>query len=219
MSLAVEKHTAEPDQLITPYESIRVVDTVDQHTVPYNDTMHTAEVDTGVDHNIDNTERTSNELVRFAFEDIYSLYPERTMRHSYHVGDSIVEDDIVATRLFDESDAEEMWHHTTEYNPAYKWPVESWEVVINHETADVMVRYTEQDGVRVYTEDGTRFASNTKWQRVDAEAADDIVFELGNRVTVARGRQEERPPEERAAADAQARSIIAERYGTVTSFD
>ena len=143
------------------------------------------------------------------------VYLERLQGYTIHVGNRIFEDEGFVTRRYDESGAdvaaEEYYLHFTSYDAGRKsefGPVEQTIVRIVADAGEQELYVDEEGNARVMYREGIE----GEWQSVSYQTAEDWAGELSHRALIAIVRHGERTPQEKEAANAEARELLRRRF-------
>jgi hypothetical protein len=144
------------------------------------------------------------------------VYQERLQGYTIHVGNRIFEDEGFVTRRYAESDgvevaAEEYYLHFTSHDVGRKsefGPLEQTIVRIVTDDGEQELYVDEEGNARVMYREG----ADGEWRLVSSQTAEDWAGELSHRALIAAVRHGARTPEEKEAANAEARELLRKRF-------
>lgn len=160
------------------------------------------------------TEKQIGEKIREEFTALWNIYEGRRNGNSMRYGRTTVEDDVIATRYLDnEADQhaiEEVYWRTTLYGPNQRdGKTEMYFINISSPGEDeYQICVTENQHVKVLN----RHTDSHEWHTASDEAAEKTLEEFFHRTLIAATTHENRTPEEKLAADEDAKRLLLERY-------
>lgn len=162
--------------------------------------------------------KTDGERVKDEFEALWDMYTGRRVGLSISYSNWRAEDDIIATRYYDESAIEETYWRTQFFSDSAKSMREMVTVRIKTDTGEHEIFVDEDSDVSVKK----RLSDSDEWHMVDDDEAEACLFEFFHRTSDAKVKHESRTQEEKDAADRHAVELLLERYpdlGTFTMHD
>lgn len=141
---------------------------------------------------------------------LYGQYQRRRVGDRVHIGDTIREHEVIATRTPDKSRLDEIFVIDTTYDPIYKSPQSSYTAML--------LSSTHVDTIHIDAKGKMTFdrMSDMGTMRVrDDEQCNEIIKDLYLRAMIAKGTYEMRSPEEKDEADQDTLQKLAD-YGFVS---
>lgn len=143
--------------------------------------------------------------------ELHSQYQCRRVGDRVHIGDTIRERDVIATRTPDKSRLDEIFVIDTTYDPGSKSPQTSYTATLLSST-HVDTIHIDPKGLMTFE----RKSSVGTTHITDEERCDEIIKDLYLRAMIAKGTYEMRSPEEKDEADQDTLQKLAD-YGFVSA--
>lgn len=155
-----------------------------------------------------------HERVASIFRDLWQMYEGRRAGISQQYGETRFDDDIIATRLYDGRDIEEIWWRTTESSPDIKnGQRQHYFVTVIDDTGErqisVSADHKNVPRLRIKNPgDGT-------WSDASVEMAEALLFDLEHRASDAKAAHAARTSDQNNAANAAALEFVRDRYANI----
>lgn len=149
-----------------------------------------------------------------SIEELWRLYPERRHGSTTHVGGRIVEVEGVAMRDYEQRWLEEVIVRSRVYDTARKdehGPLEALSVHIKTEDGEELITVDASGEADVHYRDISD-DPGSEWRNMPFQRATRTVEDLSYRALIAAVRHGSRSPEEKARANAHAKSLLHERF-------
>lgn len=154
-------------------------------------------------------EHTNAERIRTEFTNLWNIYADRRDGMTMQFGKAIIEDDVIATRYYDERAIEEIYWRTQVYDASLK----------NGVSETIFIHITTSDGEReIYVSEAGdvtvmhRPDEESEWKPTSSEDADSCLYDFFYRTTIAADIHHRRSPEEQTVANNHAKALLRERY-------
>ena len=148
------------------------------------------------------------------FEALWDVYEGRRIGNTMQYGKTTIEDSVIATRYFDEVEqghaVEETYWRTDLYGPnQHNGKTEMLFINITSPGAsEFQISVGEDHNVKVLS----RNEESGEWSQANADDAERVVSEFFHRTLIAADIHSQRTPEEKTAADEDARQLVLNKY-------
>ena len=155
---------------------------------------------------------TPGERVRNTFDSLWKMYEGRRAGLSFSYGNEVTEEDILATRYYDQAAIEEIYLRSRTYDVSGKPSTAMKETILIHVATDIGSHEIRVDEDGVVHVRASEVGQGDDWYVVsDPDIIQKHLDELFHRTLIAAGRHSERSPEERKTADASALALLGAR--------
>lgn len=152
--------------------------------------------------------------IREEFKALWDIYEGRRNGSTMHYGNTTIEDDVIATRYLDGDSTqhaiEEVYWRTSLTGPNQKDGTNEMIFVniLSPGEDEYQICVTENNQTKVLR----RHPESKEWRRATDDEAEDTLSEFFHRTLIAADTHSRRTPEEKIAADNDARKLLLERY-------
>ena len=185
-------------------------------TINHNELIDDTLLDSGLDESIESLRenREIGDKISQEFKELWKIYEGRRIGNTMQYGKTTIEDDVIATRYFDGENQqhaiEETYWRTSLYGPnQHEGHTEMLFINISSPGED---EYQIVVGEDHQTKVLRRPEGADEWGTASHEVAATVLSEFFHRTLIAADVHSQRTPEEKAAADEDARQLVLNKY-------